>query len=156
MGWFLENFSGRAAFSNLISKGAARWIIVFIVLMAVMVLFIGINQTQREHSLLIAYYSLPDKNSKKYKTKTVIIFKKNIIQIVEHGAYMTYAIEEYIEDDKTYVLKMIGSTFISKSRYPDLAYMAIRDKQIWYFTIGLKFQQKIIFYIDQRELIKRS
>ena len=129
-------------------------IIFFVALLGLAVVLVGIYPKQRDHSILISHYSLPSSGTpkKKFTTKTVIIFKGGTIQLVANRAYMVYDIEEYIKKDKTYILEMTDSNFLPKASYPDVAYLALRGDQIWYLTVGLRFQQSIIFYIDERQI----
>ena len=130
-------------------------IIFFVALLGLAVVLVGIHQKQLDnYSILISHYSLPSGGTpkKKFTTKTVIIFKGGTIQLVANRAYMVYDIEEYIKKDKTYILEMTDSNFLPKENYPDVAYLALRGDQIWYLTVGLRFQQSIIFYIDERQI----
>ena len=133
-------------------------IYLFAALPAVMIMIIAVNQKQDQeyktnYSILISHYTLPEKDFKvKSKTNMVIIFKTNTIQLVKDGEWLTYRIDKYIEKDKTYILEMIYATFLEKEDYPDLAYLSLRGDRIWYFTVGIHFQQTIIFHIDVRDL----
>ena len=83
------------------------------------------HQYKTDYSILISHYTLPESDyTIKYNTHMVIILKKNTIQLVCEGEWMTYRIDKYIEKDKTYILEMIYATFLTKEDYPDLAYLA--------------------------------
>ena len=131
-------------------------ILLFAALPAVAILLISVQkrdqQYKTDYSILISHYTLPESDyTIKYNTHMVIIFKKNTIQLVCEGEWMTYRIDKYIEKDRTYILEMIYATFLKREDYPDLAYLALQGDQIWYFTVGVRFQQTMIFYIDRRE-----